>query len=110
MGSIGPDRQPQQQEPSKARLGYTRDAFYGDGTRTLRNTVGKDLSQWFDVEPHMSTAALAGVTLGRMYPSVLTVNTKASMSRRLGRAFVSVPHCHVCGILQDMTEQNSQNI
>ena len=22
----------------------------------------------------------------------------------------SVPHCHVCGILQDMTEQNSQNI
>ena len=26
------------------------------------------------------------------------------------RAYVSVPHCHVCGILQDMTEQNSQNI
>ena len=45
-------------------------AFEGDGTRTLRNTVGKDLSQWFGVEPHVSTAALAGVALGRFYPSV----------------------------------------
>ena len=35
---------------------------------------------------------------------------RVGVSRRLGRAFVSVPHCHVCGILQDMTEQNSQNI
>ena len=37
----------------------------------MLNTVGKDLSQWFDVEPHVSTAAFAGVALGRMYPSVL---------------------------------------
>ena len=48
----------------------TLDAFYGGGTRTLRNTVGKDLSQWFVDEPHMSTAAFAGVALGRFYPSV----------------------------------------
>ena len=37
----------------------------------MLNTVGKDLSQLFDVEPHVSTAACAGVALGRMYPSVL---------------------------------------
>ena len=39
----------------------------------MLNTVGKDLSQWFDVEPHIPTAALAGVALGRMYPSVVFV-------------------------------------
>ena len=40
----------------------------------MLNTVGKDLSQWFDVEPHVSTAACAGVALGRMYPSVVFVH------------------------------------
>ena len=37
----------------------------------MRNAVGKDLSQWFVYEPQIPTAALAGVALGRIYPSVL---------------------------------------
>ena len=69
------------------KAGLALDAFdgYRDGTRTFLNTVGKDLSQsqWFDDEAHMSTAAaLAGVALERMYPSVVFVHY-----RQQGRQF-----------------------
>ena len=69
-------------EWGKAGLNPSR-WFYSDGTRTLRNTVGKHLSQWFIDEPHIPTAALAGVVPGRIYPSGL-IGIKAGKERARG--------------------------
>ena len=63
---------------------------YPLGTRTLHNTVGKDLSQWFVDEPQMCTAALAGVALGKIYPSVLVVQSRQTMGVRMERSMQRV--------------------